>query len=64
MNESYYKPWFDNKWSRFVGKKIQAKSQWSQDSSQINIGYLDNVRHKDGRHFKKKKWREPERQYY
>ena len=34
----HHKPWFDEKHSRFLGKRQQVKVQWLQDSNESNVG--------------------------
>jgi hypothetical protein len=38
-----------------VEQRKQAKLQWLQDPSKINVDNLDNVRHATSRRFRKKK---------
>ena len=47
-------PWFDEECLGFLGKRTQAKIQWLQDRSQINVDNLNNLRREAGRHFRKK----------
>ena len=38
----------------FLDQGKQAKMQWVQDPIQRNVDKLNNIRHKAGRHFRKK----------
>jgi hypothetical protein len=39
-----HKPWFDEGCSKLLDQRKQAKLQWSQDPSEINMDNLKNVR--------------------
>jgi hypothetical protein len=47
-----HKPWFDEAYSKLLDQSKQAKLQWIQDSSEIN---LNNIRRETGRYFRNKK---------
>jgi hypothetical protein len=49
------KPWFDERCSKLLYQRIQAKMQWSQRPSVINRDNLNNVRREASRHFRNKK---------
>jgi hypothetical protein len=62
-NLGYYKlkhnkPWFDDKCSKLIDKRKQAKLQWLQNPGQINGDNLQNLRRETSRTF-----REKEREY-
>jgi hypothetical protein len=44
-----HKPWFDERCSRLLHQRKQAKLQWLQDPSEINGDNLNNVRRKANR---------------
>jgi hypothetical protein len=50
-----YKPWFDEGCSELLDQRKQAKLQWLQDQSEINLDNLDNIRREASRHFRNKK---------
>jgi hypothetical protein len=50
-----HKPWFNEGYSELLDQRKQAKLQWLQDPSEINGGYLDNIRRGTSRHFRNKK---------
>jgi hypothetical protein len=50
-----HKPWFDERCSKLLDQRIQAKLQWLQDPSEINGDNLNNGRHKASRYFRNKK---------
>jgi hypothetical protein len=37
-------PWFDEKCSKVLDQRKQAKRQWLQDPNQINVNNLNSVR--------------------
>jgi hypothetical protein len=50
-----HKTWFDERCSKLLYRRKQAKLQWLQDPSEINWDYLSSVRRKDSRYFRNKK---------
>jgi hypothetical protein len=50
-----HKPWFDERCSKLLDQRKQAKLQWLQDPSEVNGDNLNNVRHEASRHFRNKK---------
>jgi hypothetical protein len=50
-----HKPWFNRGFSKLLGQKKQAKLQWLQDPSEINLDNLNNVRCEASRYFRNKK---------
>jgi hypothetical protein len=50
-----HKPSFDEKCLRFLDKRKQAEIQWIQDSNQINVDNVNNVKREASRHFRIKK---------
>jgi hypothetical protein len=50
-----HKPWFDEKCSKLLDQRKQAKLQWLQDPSEINTDHLNNIRREISRHFRNKK---------
>jgi hypothetical protein len=48
------KSWFDERCSKLLDRRKQAKLQWLQDPSEINGDNL-NIRHETSRHFRNKK---------
>jgi hypothetical protein len=46
-----YKPWFDKRCSKLLDQRKQAKLQWLQDSCEISMDNLNNVRCEGSRHF-------------
>ena len=50
-----HKPWFDEECLGILDQRKQAKMQWIQDPSQINVDNLNNVRRDASRHFRNKK---------
>jgi hypothetical protein len=53
--QKQHKLWFDEECLQFLGQVKQAKMQWLQDSSQLNVDNLNNARHEASRHFRNKK---------
>jgi hypothetical protein len=49
------KSWFDEECAHCLDQRKQAKMQWLQDSNQINVDNINNVRHEASRHFRNKK---------
>jgi hypothetical protein len=49
-----HKPWFEEKCSKLLDQKREAKLQWFQDPSQINGDSLNNIRRESSRHFRNK----------
>jgi hypothetical protein len=50
-----HKPRFDERCSKLLNQRKQAKLQWLQDPSEINGDNLNNVRREADRHFKNNK---------
>jgi hypothetical protein len=50
-----HKPWFDEKCSKLLDKRKQAKLRWLQNLSKINGDNLNDIRRETSRHFRKKK---------
>jgi hypothetical protein len=50
-----HKPWFDERCSKLLDQRKQAKLQWLQDPSKVNGDNLNNVRREASRHFRNKK---------
>jgi hypothetical protein len=50
-----HKPWFDERCSKLLDQRKQAKLQWLQDPSKVNGDNLNNVRREAIRHFRNKK---------
>jgi hypothetical protein len=50
-----HKPWFDQRCSKLVDQRKQAKLQWLQDPSETNGDNLRIVRREATRYFRKKK---------
>ena len=50
-----HKPWFDEKYSRFLDERKQAKMQWFQDPKRSNIDNLNNIRREASRHCRNQK---------
>jgi hypothetical protein len=50
-----HKPWFDERSSKLLDQRKQAKLQWLQHPSEINGDNLKNVRREGSRHFRNKK---------
>jgi hypothetical protein len=48
------KTWFDEKSSKFLDQKKQAKMEWLQNPNQSNADNLSNVRREASRHFRNK----------
>jgi archaellum biogenesis ATPase FlaH len=46
---------FDEECLGFLDQGKQAKMQWAQDPSQINVDNLNNVKYEVSRHFRNKK---------
>jgi hypothetical protein len=40
-----HKPWFDEGCSKLLDERKQAKLQWLQDTSEMNVDNLKNVRY-------------------
>jgi uncharacterized membrane protein YgaE (UPF0421/DUF939 family) len=49
------KQWFDEERLGFLDQRKQAKMQWLQNPSQINVDNLNDVRREARRHFRNKK---------
>ena len=49
-----HNPWFNEKCSRFLDQRKQAKMQWLCDPHQNNLDNLNNVRCAASRHFRNK----------
>jgi hypothetical protein len=49
-----HKPCFNKGCSKLLGQRKQAKLQWLQDPSEINVDNLTNVRSEANRHFRNK----------
>jgi predicted metallo-beta-lactamase superfamily hydrolase len=47
-----HKPWFDDEYSKLIDRRKQAKLQWLQNPSQVNVDNMDNVRSKASRTFR------------
>jgi hypothetical protein len=50
-----HKPWFDERCSKLLDQRKQAKLEWLQDPNEINGDNLNNVRRETSRHFRKRK---------
>jgi hypothetical protein len=50
-----HKPLFDKEYSKFLDQRKEAKLQWLQDQSEINVGNLNNIRCQASRNFRNKK---------
>jgi hypothetical protein len=50
-----HKPWFDEGCSELLDKRKEAKLQWLQDTSEINLDNLHSVRCEASRYFRNKK---------
>jgi hypothetical protein len=50
-----HEPWFDEGCPKLLEQRKQAKFQWLQDPSEINVYKLNNVRHEVSRHFRNEK---------
>jgi hypothetical protein len=50
-----HKLWFDEGCTELLDQRKQAKLQWLQDVSEINVDNPNNVRHEASRHFRNKK---------
>jgi hypothetical protein len=50
-----HKLWFEQECFDISDQRKQAKTQWLQDPSQINVDNLNNVRRDASRHFRNKK---------
>ncbi|PNF24539.1 hypothetical protein B7P43_G05394 [Cryptotermes secundus] len=50
-----HKPWFDEGCSELLDQRKQAKLQWLQDPSELNVDNLNNIRRETSRHFRNKK---------
>jgi hypothetical protein len=50
-----HKPWFNKGCSKLLDQRKQAKSQWLQDPSEINVDNLKMIRCEASRYFKNKK---------
>jgi hypothetical protein len=51
----HHKPWFDEKCSKLLDQRNQAKLQWLQNTSQTNGDNLSNITHKTSRPFRNEK---------
>jgi anti-sigma28 factor (negative regulator of flagellin synthesis) len=51
----HHQPWFDEKCSKLVDRRKQAKLQWLQDPSVVNEDNFRNVRREASRQFRNKK---------
>jgi hypothetical protein len=49
-----HKLWFDEGWSKLIEQGKQAKFQWLQDPSDINVSNLNSVRREASRHLRTK----------
>jgi uncharacterized protein YaaR (DUF327 family) len=49
------KAWFDERCSKLLDQRKQAKLQWLQDPIEINGDNLNNVRREESRYFRNKK---------
>jgi predicted metalloendopeptidase len=49
------KPWFNERCSKLLDQRNQAKLQWLQDPSEISGDNLNNIRCEASRHFRNKK---------
>jgi hypothetical protein len=47
-----HKPWFDKECSKLLDEMKQAKLQLLQDSSEMNVEKLNNVRHESSKYFR------------
>jgi hypothetical protein len=47
-----HKPWIDEECSKFLDQWKQAKLQWLQNLSDINVDNLNNVSRETSRHFR------------
>jgi hypothetical protein len=50
-----HKPWFDERCTKLLDQRKQAKLQWLRDPSEINGGNLKIVRREASRYFRNKK---------
>jgi hypothetical protein len=50
-----HRPWFDEGRSELLDNRKQAKLQWLQDSSEINVHNMNNIRRESCRHFRNKR---------
>jgi hypothetical protein len=50
-----HKPWFNERCSKLLDQRKQAKFQWLQDASEINGDNLNNVRREASRYFRNKR---------
>jgi hypothetical protein len=50
-----YIPWLDEGCSKLLDQSTQAKLQWLQDPSEINVDNLNNVRYEASRYFRNKR---------
>jgi hypothetical protein len=50
-----HKPWFDEGYSELLDQRKQAKLQWLQNPSEIDVDKTNNIKHKASRHFRNKK---------
>jgi hypothetical protein len=49
------KPWFNEGCSKLLDQEKEAKLQWLQDASQVNLDNLNNIRCQANRHYMNKK---------
>jgi hypothetical protein len=49
-----HKPWFDERCSKLLDQRKQAKLQWLQDPSEINRDNLKHINREASRNFRKK----------
>jgi hypothetical protein len=49
-----HKPWYDERCSKLLDQRKEAKLHWFHDPSEINGDNLNNVRRKASRHFRNK----------
>jgi hypothetical protein len=50
-----HQPWFDERCSKLLDQRKQAKLQWLQTPREINGDNLNNKRREANRHFRNKK---------
>jgi hypothetical protein len=50
-----HEPWFNERCSKLLDQRKQAKFHWLQNPSTINGNNLNNIRHEASRHFRGKK---------
>jgi hypothetical protein len=49
-----HKSWFDDECSKLIVIRKQAKLQWLQNTSQVNVDNMDNIRREASRSFRTK----------